>query len=317
VLAGATVLAALAPGLAAGDDINAKRAEAARISQDISARTQHILELDRQYRQAQSRLADAQRALGQAESGLRDAMRRTSEARRRLSAQAVAAYTRAGTLAMASPSARTGTDMGVYRSYLGVASGADLAVLEDLRVSRQDLDGKKADLSGAVARARVETAGMAVDRRGLEQAEQAQRDLLAHVNGQLASLVAAEQARKAALAQAQAAQLRAAAASAASAVRSSAGSPAAAPSRSRAPAAAPSAAGGSDPWTCIRQLESGNNYNSPGGGAYQFEDATWHSLGYTGSAQDYPPEVQDAAARRLQARDGWRPWTTAPLCGLL
>ena len=68
-------------------------------------------------------------------------------------------------------------------------------------------------------------------------------------------------------------------------------------------------------FACIRQLESGNNYKSPGGGAYQFQDATWHSLGYTGSAQDYPPAVQDEAARKLYARDGWKPWTTAPLCG--
>ena len=68
-------------------------------------------------------------------------------------------------------------------------------------------------------------------------------------------------------------------------------------------------------FACIRQLESGNNYTSPGGGAYQFQDATWRSLGYTGKPQDAPPAVQDEAARKLQARDGWTPWTTAPLCG--
>jgi hypothetical protein len=85
-----------------------------------------------------------------------------------------------------------------------------------------------------------------------------------------------------------------------------------------APAAAPapaSSASDEETFACIRQLESGNNYKSPGGGAYQFQDATWRSLGYTGSAQDYPPEVQDEAARKLKARDGWKPWTTAPLCG--
>src|SRR5206468_12893385 len=68
-------------------------------------------------------------------------------------------------------------------------------------------------------------------------------------------------------------------------------------------------------FACIRQLESGNNYSAPGGGAYQFQDATWHSLGYSGTASDAPPAVQDEAARKLQARDGWSPWTTAPLCG--
>ncbi|HWI02258.1 MAG TPA: transglycosylase family protein, partial [Acidimicrobiales bacterium] len=90
----------------------------------------------------------------------------------------------------------------------------------------------------------------------------------------------------------------------------------AAPPTTAAPSAKlPANASDEATFACIRQLESGNNYKSPGGGAYQFQDATWRSLGYTGSAQDHPPEVQDEAARQLKARDGWRPWTTAPMCG--
>ena len=52
-------------------------------------------------------------------------------------------------------------------------------------------------------------------------------------------------------------------------------------------------------FACIRQLESSNNYRAPGGGAYQFTDPTWHGLGQEGSAQDAPPETQDAMAERL------------------
>ncbi len=74
-------------------------------------------------------------------------------------------------------------------------------------------------------------------------------------------------------------------------------------------------AGGSV-WACIRNAESGNDYGDAGGGAYQFESETWHSLGYSGSAQDYPPSVQDAAAMALQGRDGWSQWTTAGRCGV-
>ncbi|MDQ4068480.1 MAG: transglycosylase family protein, partial [Actinomycetota bacterium] len=89
-----------------------------------------------------------------------------------------------------------------------------------------------------------------------------------------------------------------------------------APAPAPSPATGPGASASVDAtFACIRQLESGNNYSSPGGGAYQFQDATWRSLGYSGSAQDHPPAVQDEAARKLQARDGWAPWTTAPLCG--
>ena len=70
-------------------------------------------------------------------------------------------------------------------------------------------------------------------------------------------------------------------------------------------------------WSCIRTHESGGNYGEHGGGAYQFEDATWHSLtGLAGSAQDYPPATQDDAALRLHAQRGWEPWTTRYVCGL-
>jgi len=72
---------------------------------------------------------------------------------------------------------------------------------------------------------------------------------------------------------------------------------------------------GGNTWDCIRQLESGNNYSAPGGGAYQFLDTTWHALGYSGSAQDAPPSQQDEAAERLQQQAGWDQWTTAKRCG--
>jgi hypothetical protein len=68
-------------------------------------------------------------------------------------------------------------------------------------------------------------------------------------------------------------------------------------------------------FACIRQMESSDNYSEPGGGAYQFLDSTWHSLGQPGTASDAPPWVQDAMAVALQQRSGWSQWTTAPMCG--
>ncbi len=70
-------------------------------------------------------------------------------------------------------------------------------------------------------------------------------------------------------------------------------------------------------WACIREHESGDDYQMPGGGAYQFEAGTWQAVtGLSGSAEDYPPAVQDAAALKLHAERGFEPWTTASLCGL-
>ena len=104
-----------------------------------------------------------------------------------------------------------------------------------------------------------------------------------------------------------------------------AASPAPAPPTPVATASLPAPAGGvSDAtstdtadWACIRQHESGGNYASGGGGAYQFELGTWEGLtGLSTPAEDSPPSVQDAAALRLFAERGWEPWTTRYVCGL-
>lgn len=71
-----------------------------------------------------------------------------------------------------------------------------------------------------------------------------------------------------------------------------------------------------DVWERLRDCESHGNYaiNTGNGyyGAYQFSAGTWNSMstGYA-FAHEAPPEVQDDAARRLQARSGWGQW---PVC---
>jgi Transglycosylase-like domain len=112
---------------------------------------------------------------------------------------------------------------------------------------------------------------------------------------------------------------------AAQAAAAAAAAPRARPVAAPAPAPAPAPdAGASDAtstntadWACIRQHESGDNYASGNGGAYQFELGTWSALtGYPSPAEDYPAAVQDAAALKLYAERGWEPWTTRDVCGL-
>jgi hypothetical protein len=71
----------------------------------------------------------------------------------------------------------------------------------------------------------------------------------------------------------------------------------------------------SDVWAKLRRCESGGRYDINTGngfyGAYQFVPSTWRGLGYAGIPHQAPPEVQDEAARRLQARSGWGQW---PVC---
>lgn len=67
-----------------------------------------------------------------------------------------------------------------------------------------------------------------------------------------------------------------------------------------------------DAFARLRACESGGDYGAKAGkryfGAYQFSVPTWRSLGLDGLPHEAPPEVQDDAARRLQARSGWRQW---------
>jgi hypothetical protein len=70
-----------------------------------------------------------------------------------------------------------------------------------------------------------------------------------------------------------------------------------------------------DVWAKLRRCESGGRYDISTGngfyGAYQFHPRTWRNLGFPGLPHQAPPEMQDDAARKLQARSGWGQW---PVC---
>jgi hypothetical protein len=73
-------------------------------------------------------------------------------------------------------------------------------------------------------------------------------------------------------------------------------------------------------WYRLRMCESSNNYaiNTGNGyyGAYQFNLATWRSVGGTGYPNQASPAVQDALALKLYDERGWEPWTCAKILGL-
>jgi hypothetical protein len=258
------------------------------------------VELDRSYRQAQARAAVADAALAGGTAQLAGATARQSEARRRLVAHAQQAYVLGGAVSFLgrAASGRMADGM-VRRDYLRFLTRADRESVGHYRAATEDLSRARSHLASAHGRARAEAAAIAAERRRLAGAVSEQRALLGRVNGELARMIAAEQARRDAT-------------SRSVTVRRALNQPA-------PPSARPEGKVGllsvEETFRCIRQLESGNNYRSHGGGAYQFQDATWQSLGYKGSADDAPPEVQDEAALKLFSQRGFQPWTTAPLCG--
>jgi hypothetical protein len=318
------LVGALAP--AGAGQIEDKRAEAAAIASKLEEQARTIVALDKEHRKARDELLAADAGVARAEADLAAADRRQGEARQLLAAHAQAAYVGGGTVTfLAQMSRATVLDAGARRTYLRIAAGEDRQAIGRLQIAREDLQARQRSLAQARKAAAQANENTLTDLAGLEKAENGQRALLAKTNGELADLVSAEQDRRDAEAARAAAAAAAAVARQAPATTAPPGTGKSATATTAPPASAPipllaqalpaPSASVDATFACIRQLESGNNYKSPGGGAYQFQDATWHSLGYSGSAQDAPPAVQDEAARKLQARDGWGPWTTAPLCG--
>jgi hypothetical protein len=78
------------------------------------------------------------------------------------------------------------------------------------------------------------------------------------------------------------------------------------------PSAPATRAAGDDVWAGLRRCESDGNYSDNTGngyyGAYQFSLGTWRGLGLAGLPSAASPDVQDQAARQLQARSGWGQW---------
>jgi peptidoglycan hydrolase CwlO-like protein len=307
-----TVVATVTSTFTAGaDQVTDKQAEAASIATKLDDQAHRIVALDVQYRSAQDQLDDAQSAVAQAQTELDAATRRQADLKQQLVAQAQDAYVVGGSVSVLRFLVRSNqADEAARRTYLRIVTGEDRLVIGQLKATREDLTALRDRLTAAQRAAKARADAIAADRDALDKAIRLQKAQLAEVNGELAQLVAAEQARRDAAA-AEAARQAAATAPAAS--------PAPAPASKSAPAntAVPVVlqAPGDDTFACIRELESGDNYASPGGGAYQFLDSTWHALGYTGTASDAPPAVQDAAAHQLQSQSGWSPWTTASLCG--
>jgi len=313
------LLLAVVPARAA--QIEDKRAEAAAIASKLDEQARSIVALDKEHRRAREALEVADAAVARAEAELASAGRRQDDARRLLALHAQAAYVGGGSIGFLGHMARgTVDDAGARRTYLRVAAGEDRQAIGRLQVAREDIDVRRKSLSVARKAAEQQTQATQDDLGGLEKAMAAQRALLLRANGDVARLVAAEQQRRDAEAVSAAAARQAATTTVAPAPRAGAGTteppgPAKAAPTTAVAAPTPASTSVEATFACIRQLESGNNYKSPGGGAYQFQDATWRSLGYSGTASDAPPAVQDEAARKLLARDGWGPWTTAPLCG--
>lgn len=292
-------------GTGSAGPIEDKRAEAAHIAAQLDAGAAQVTQLSKQAGRAKDQLGATEAALTQATANAADTHLRQTQSR--LAEEAVDAYVHGGSAGLLSAlTSSNGSDLPVRKQYASLAAGQDQQAIDEMRAARQDLAARRTSLR-RIAGVRAAAVSQ-LDKRtaALTQAQNGEKALLGKVQGELATLVAADQARR---------DAEAAARSKAAALAPSANRRAATPSFTGWPPMPPGWQPLGGTFACIRQMESSDNYSEPGGGAYQFLDSTWHSLGQPGTASDAPPWVQDAMAVALQQRSGWGQWTTAPLCG--
>ena len=187
----------LAPSAASGATVADKVAQARQLKAEIDANGEKISILAERYNGAQIALAAATRSI----SGIKSQIAR---AQAQADRTAVTVARRAATLYMSVGSqspigwmdASNVNEAGSRSVYGAVTADRDRLSLEQLAASRADLRVKTSELEDAQQRAQREIDEIAASRREVEAANAKQADLLAGVNGEIATLVAEEEARK-------------------------------------------------------------------------------------------------------------------------
>jgi peptidoglycan DL-endopeptidase CwlO len=86
-------------------------------------------------------------------------------------------------------------ELGVRKEYGSVATGNDEQLIAQLSRSKQDLEIERKRLDARVAKAGAKRDFIALSRTQVEQANANEQELLSHVNGEIATLIAEEKAR--------------------------------------------------------------------------------------------------------------------------
>jgi cell wall-associated NlpC family hydrolase len=197
VLVGIALLVPVLTAPVSADPLADKRAEAARLQEQIERQGERVSVLAEQSNRARLKVAEVDGSLAKAAADLARSDERLQVARTRLAAAAVLAYVHGGSNALIGKLVRGNQDDMVVRTqYLRVTAADQRRVIGDVRSAKQDVEAQRSRLEGE-RRAAADAAELAASAsRAASEAEDAQRAVLGRVTGEVAQLVAAEQARR-------------------------------------------------------------------------------------------------------------------------
>jgi peptidoglycan DL-endopeptidase CwlO len=190
------LVALIGGGPAHGDPIDDKRAEASALQDEIEANGTQIGALSEQYNGAQYRLEEAQAAIADAQLRLEATRIEVERLKVQLNERAGALYRGVGQQGLVGFDVSDATEVISRSKYNDVAAEHDQKLVDELHRAEGALRDQQAQAEQAQADAREEQSEIKKARARVEAANARQEQLLSQVKGEIAQLVAEEQARR-------------------------------------------------------------------------------------------------------------------------
>ena len=191
----------LAPVVAAADPITDKQAQAAAIQDQIDANGNRISALGEQLNGAQLHLDQANQTIADAEAKIAASQAEITRVRGLVAERAAAVYRRAaGGQSLAEFDLSDAHQLIKRQKYAAAQANQDNSLLHQLQDAKTQLAQQRAAAQKAQADAVSERAQLASTEQAAEAASAQQQQLLGQVQGELATLVQAEQQRRTAAA---------------------------------------------------------------------------------------------------------------------
>jgi peptidoglycan hydrolase CwlO-like protein len=322
----ATVI--VSPGRVAADQVSDLKAQATQIAQDLVLEQLQIGAYQQQYEVDGAKVEQDQAEIGSTESQIQTDGVRVSRDRKRLQSEAVSAYVNMDPESDGNQVLFEGNQSQALEraAYEEVTSGdMDLAI-DALHTDENGLHTEQATLEQQQAQDQATTNQEAAQNNDARQTQAELESKQSEVTGQLAVVVAQQQAAQAAAAAKAVQVAQAAAAASAAAASASQNAVGTASTAASTPVQGIATTPPGDPslppfLQCVLRAESGGNYAavSPGGtymGGFQFSQPTWNEAAQlAGMPQlvNVPPNVaspadQDDLAIALYDADGQQPW---------
>ena len=199
-LAAMALFGVVSPLRASGSTLDDKKAQAAQLEKEIQDNGDRIDALDEAYNGAVLEYQNAQTAVAQAKHRYATAKAQQEQLRELVAQRGAELYQGAEdpTSLLPNTNIQSVNELGVRTQYGAVATGNDEQLISNLVRAQQDLKIEQARLDHEVTVAREKRDFIVAARSKVEQANSQETELLSQVKGQIATLIAQQQALAAA-----------------------------------------------------------------------------------------------------------------------